>query len=144
MVIRMLKPPELESERPYGLWSPRGCDVWDAISAAAAGDAEALRRLLERDPNLYRAEYWYTQPIHFAVREGHPAAVRVLLEAGAVSTPLAWAARNDLPDMVELLLARGAATNLPDDEPWATPLAWATRRGHGRIAEILRRAGATA
>jgi len=43
--------------------------------------------------------------------------------------------------MVELLLARGAATNLPDDEPWATPLAWATRRGHRRIAEILRRAG---
>lgn len=60
------------------------------------------------------------------------------------STPLAWAARNDLPDMVELLLARGAATNLPDDEPWATPLAWATRRGHPRVAEILRAAGATA
>ena len=60
------------------------------------------------------------------------------------STPLAWAARSDLPDMVELLLARGAPTRLPDDEPWATPLAWATRRGHARIADILRRAGATA
>jgi ankyrin repeat protein len=46
--------------------------------------------------------------------------------------------------MVELLLARGAATNLADDEPWATPLTWATRRGHGPIAETLRRAGATA
>ena len=59
------------------------------------------------------------------------------------STPLAWAARNDLPDMVELLLARGAPTNLADDEPWATPLAWATRRGHGRIVELFRAAGAT-
>jgi len=59
------------------------------------------------------------------------------------STPLAWAARSDLPDMVELLLTRGTPTSLPNDEPWATPLSWATRRGHGRITEILRRAGAT-
>jgi ankyrin repeat protein len=76
----------------------------------------------------------------------------LLLAAGAnisakddefCSTPLAWASRNDLPDMVEFLLARGAPTNLPDDRPWATPLAWATRRGHGRIVGTLRRAGAT-
>jgi ankyrin repeat protein len=77
----------------------------------------------------------------------------ILLDAGATisarddeyrSTPLAWAVRNDLPDMVEFLLARGAPTTLPDDEPWATPLAWATRRGHARIAKMLRKAGATA
>src|SRR6266571_5061723 len=79
----MIQPPELASEAPFGSWSSRGCDVWDAICAAVAGDAEALRRLLGRDPNLYRAGYWYTQPIHFAVREGHLEAVRVLLEAGA-------------------------------------------------------------
>ena len=74
-----------------------------------------------------------------------------LLDAGATiaardaeyaSTPLAWAARNNLSDMVEFLLARGASPNLPDDEPWATPLAWAERRGHGEIMSILRRHGA--
>ena len=59
------------------------------------------------------------------------------------STPRAWAARNDLSDMVELLLARGAPTRLPDQEPWATPLAWAKRRGHDHVALILRGAGAT-
>jgi uncharacterized protein len=75
----------------------------------------------------------------------------ILLEAGATitarddeyrSTPLAWAARNNLPDMVEFLLGRGASTSLPDDRPWATPLAWATRRGHARVVQILRHAGA--
>jgi hypothetical protein len=43
----------------------------------------ALRQMLARDPTLYRVEYWYTQPIDLAVREGHAEAVRVLLEAGA-------------------------------------------------------------
>jgi ankyrin repeat protein len=75
----------------------------------------------------------------------------ILLDAGAnissrddetCSTPLAWAARNALPDLVEFLLARGAPPNLPDDKPWATPLVWATRRGHSQIAEMLRAAGA--
>ena len=79
----MIRPAVLESERPHGPWSCRGCDVWDTLSAAAAGDAATLRRLLASDPNLYRAEYWYTQPLDLAVREGHLEAVRILLEAGA-------------------------------------------------------------
>jgi ankyrin repeat protein len=76
---------------------------------------------------------------------------QILLDAGASisardeeyrSTPLAWAARTNMPEMVEFLLARGAPTNLPDDPPWAAPLAWAERRGHAEVAEILRRHGA--
>jgi ankyrin repeat protein len=76
---------------------------------------------------------------------------RILLDAGASisardeeyhSTPLAWAARANIPEMVEFLLARGAPTNLPDDRPWATPLAWAERRGHAEVARILRKFGA--
>jgi len=72
----------------------------------------------------------------------------ILLNAGAAlsarddeyrSTPLAWAARTNMPQMVDFLLARGAPTNLPDDPPWATPLAWAERRGCTEIAAILRR-----
>lgn len=53
------------------------------LCAARDGDLTELRRLLAEDSNLYRAEYWYTQPIHFAVREGHLAATLLLLEAGA-------------------------------------------------------------
>ena len=75
----------------------------------------------------------------------------ILLDAGAFisprdheyeSTPLAWAARCNLPDMMEFLLSRGAPANLPDDKPWATPLAWATRRRHAAIAAALLEAGA--
>ena len=57
--------------------------MWDTFQAAATGDVQALTRLLKGDPDLYRAEYWYTQPIRFAVREGHVDAVRILLDAGA-------------------------------------------------------------
>jgi ankyrin repeat protein len=71
----VIKPRELETDK--------GRDLWDTITAAAAGDMPTLRRLLERDPGLSQAEYWYTQPIHFAVRAGHVEAVQLLLEAGA-------------------------------------------------------------
>lgn len=79
----MIKPTALDSEQPHGPGSCRGCDVWDMLEAAAHGDVESLRKLLAHDPNLLRAEYWYTQPIHLAVREGRIEAVRLLLEAGA-------------------------------------------------------------
>ena len=63
--------------------SDTGRPVWATISAAATGDAAALRRLIDSDPGLARADFWYTQAIHFAVRGGHVEAVQVLLEGGA-------------------------------------------------------------
>jgi hypothetical protein len=59
----MIKPIELESRD--------GSDTWDTIVAASAGDVATLRGLLERDPRLARAEYWYLPAVHFAAREGH-------------------------------------------------------------------------
>jgi hypothetical protein len=44
--------------------------------------------------------------------------------------------------MVEFLLKRGAATNLPGDEPWATPLAWARKLGLWDVEEVLVQHGA--
>ena len=75
----MIKPEEFATELPYGPWSCRGCDVWDTLCAAIDNDVDALRRLLQRESNLSR----YHQPIHFAVREGHIEAVRLLLDSGA-------------------------------------------------------------
>ena len=71
----MIKPRELESDK--------GRDIWNTITFASTGNTPALQRLLERDPSLSRAQYWYTQPIHFAARAGHLDAVQVLVEAGA-------------------------------------------------------------
>lgn len=125
----MIQPEELQSDRPHGPWSCRGCDVWDALSAAAAGDADRLRRLLQRDPNLARAEYWYTQPLHLAAREGHGEAVRVLLDAGADPSAaglsgddLVTVARDRGHGVVAQLLIeararRGATDPAPADHP---------------------------
>ena len=71
----VIKPPELESAE--------GAVIWDTLAASVAGDVETLRRLLDRDRGLSRADYWYTPAIHFAVREGHLDAVALLLDAGA-------------------------------------------------------------
>ena len=39
---------------------------------------------------------------------------------------------------IEFLLKRGAALDLPGDEPWATPLAWAKRHGRREIVQTLK------
>jgi ankyrin repeat protein len=67
----MIKPPEINET------------VWKTITAANDGDAEAMRRLLAEDPARSHEGYFYTPPIHFAVREGHAQIVEMLLEAGA-------------------------------------------------------------
>ncbi|MCC7126087.1 MAG: ankyrin repeat domain-containing protein, partial [Acidobacteria bacterium] len=122
-------------------------------------DAEILRMLLASgmDPDL---PDWQRSTLLHALcardARGRPLSQRlacaaILLDAGASiaardeeyrSTPLAWAARNDLPDMVAFLLARGAPVQLADDEPWATPLAWAVKRKHPEVEAMLRQAGA--
>jgi ankyrin repeat protein len=144
-----------------GCWKPvRVPPVLTACRSYLLVDPEMLRLLLDSGMNPNLPHWLLTTPLHDVCGRngrGRPRPFRtecatVLLDAGASisardedyrSTPLGWAARNDLPDMVELLLQRGAPTNLPDDPPWATLLARATRRGHGRITEMLSAAGAT-
>lgn len=69
----MIKPADIED------------DNWEVIVAASASDAAALRQLLDKEPALSRRGYFYTPPIHFAVREGHAEIVQMLLDAGADS-----------------------------------------------------------
>ncbi len=99
----IIKPPELDSDE--------GRSIWNVLTASDDGDVATLRELIDQDPRLSRAEYWYTPAIHFAVREGHQEAVQLLLGAGADPE---W---NGLHDGSLIAMAR--------------------ERGHAQIARLL-------
>ena len=79
----LIRPFELVPSEPdwTGRW--RGETIWKVLNAARDGDTTTLQAMLNDDPTLVRAEFWYTPPLHFAVREGHLDATRMLLDAGA-------------------------------------------------------------
>ena len=60
-----------------------GAQAWALFEACRDGDEDTVRGLLADAPNLVHAQYWYTQPIHFAVYGNRPRVVRTLLDAGA-------------------------------------------------------------
>jgi len=82
----MIKPIELTSEWPMSI--PGGLStttkVWDMLEASYAGNLEKVKQLAGEEPGLLYAQYNYTPPIHFAVREGHRHLVEYLLAAGAL------------------------------------------------------------
>jgi ankyrin repeat protein len=119
-----------------------------------------LKELLARglDPNT--PDWLGKTFLHACAENGDRSAAAVFLAGGGdlnardvehQGTPLAAAVRacdNDVDvqrqqRMVEFLLKRGAATNLPGDEPWATPLAWARKLGLAEIQKVLIEHGAT-
>jgi ankyrin repeat protein len=143
---------------------PKRMNCWSGVSYPRS--SAMVRRLLARglDPN--RANWLGKTFLHGCAENGDRSIAAEFLEAGADinarglefnETPLAVAVRStgrwkekDQPQqtqrgrrMVEFLLKRGAATNLPGDEPWATPLAWARKLRLSEIEELLMKYGAT-
>ena len=57
--------------------------VWDILVASYNGDLKAVKQMVAACPELIYAQYNYTPPIHFAVREGHTDLVAYLLSEGA-------------------------------------------------------------
>ena len=82
----MIQPTELKLDLPMtvanGVVSTTR-KVWDILAATKNGDLEKIKKLVAECPELIYAQYNYTPPIHFAVREGHLNLVKYLLENGA-------------------------------------------------------------
>jgi len=82
----MIQPPELKSELPVKLSNnvvTTTTKVWSILLASKNGELATVKKLVEECPELIYAQYNYTPPIHFAVREGHLDLVAYLLDNGA-------------------------------------------------------------
>ena len=83
-MARLLQPEGMKTESyQCGIEPVDGNRAWELFCASGAGDLERVRALLDSDPRLVNAQYWYQFPIHMAVRENHAEVVELLLRAGA-------------------------------------------------------------
>jgi hypothetical protein len=84
--IFMTQPSELKQTLPMELSNgivSTTTQVWEVLAASRNGDLPRVKELVTECPELVFAQYNYTPPIHFAVREGHAALVEYLLDQGA-------------------------------------------------------------
>jgi ankyrin repeat protein len=82
----MIQPHEFKSEKSVTLSNrviSTTAKVWNILVASRGGDLERVKRLVGECPELIYAQYNYTPPIHFAVREGHLELTKYLLNHGA-------------------------------------------------------------
>jgi ankyrin repeat protein len=82
----MIQPHELKLNLPMKLFNgviSTTTKVWEMLVASKQGYLEAVKNLVHECPELIYAQYNYTPPIHFAVREGHIDLVKYLLDHGA-------------------------------------------------------------
>ncbi len=126
----------------------------DAVVAAImAGDASAVTRVLDRDPDaLDRARADRPGLVVWASASGRPAAVTAALDHGFAVDALA---RSDVPveqpwetalhvaamagdlDLLRLLLDRGADPTIRDGRFQGRPLEWARHGGRDEAAALL-------
>ncbi len=126
--------------------NPKDICLWTLFRASP--NPELLRVFLEAgaNPNVYDEDDAWTL-LHFltAFPDTKPA-IEVLLEFKANInardrffgfTPLTWAVLHRSLDLVQFLLAHGAAVELPDDQPWTTPRFWAKHLEEPAILQAL-------
>lgn len=82
----MLQPHELKLHLPMSIANgvmSTTTQVWNILLASHDGNLTRVKELAAECPELIYAQYNYTPPIHFAVREGHVDLVKYLLDNGA-------------------------------------------------------------
>lgn len=82
----MIQPIELKQELPMQVHNGLSTTtkVWEILTASRDGNGQRVQELVQECPGLIYAQYNYTPPIHFAVREGHTELVEYLLNEGAL------------------------------------------------------------
>jgi ankyrin repeat protein len=142
----MIRPAPLAKDEPLIWSSGTGTDVWEMFCAAIAGDLDAVRKLLCKDPTLVRSHYAYRTPLYFAVRENRIEVAEYLLDHGA--DPLSLAVNDSLLDItrdrgyaeMEKMLEHKLAARF-GASPKGEPVAAAIREGNlAKIQELLDRA----
>jgi ankyrin repeat protein len=126
-------------------------------SSGYPGSPALVQKLLGRGLDPDNPDWLGRTFLHSCAAKGDRSIAALFLKAGAdinardlefKGTPLAAAVRAWCGEknpklmerrrkMLEFLLERGAATNLPGDEPWTTPLAWARKGGRSEIVALL-------
>lgn len=115
------------------------------ISAAHAGNLDAVEQLLASGASTSSRDGWSGTALMYAASQGHEQIVKALLEAGAPvnersrldRTPLMWAAQGGRLAIVKLLLEQGADRQL-EDRDGKSALNYAVESGHGAVVNILR------
>jgi ankyrin repeat protein len=82
----MIQPNELKLNLPIEIGNgviSTTTKVWEILQASYNGNIEMVKALVKDCPELIYAQYNYTPPIHFAVREGHADLVKYFLDNGA-------------------------------------------------------------
>ena len=77
------KPHEMDGRYVNDVDPVDGDRAWALFQACLEGDAAAAEMLLDEDPELIHAQYWYTHPVHLAAYANRPDLVRFLLARGA-------------------------------------------------------------
>jgi ankyrin repeat protein len=133
-IRRMIRPEALKKTERL-LWATgTGTDVWELFCACIAGDLEAVKRLLAKDPSLVRTQHAYRTPLYFAVRENQVEVAAFLLDHGADPVGLAV---NDR--LLQIARDRGYAEMEKLLEAKYASLHGASPRGEAPAAAIRRR-----
>ncbi|HSP68342.1 MAG TPA: ankyrin repeat domain-containing protein, partial [Bryobacteraceae bacterium] len=112
--------------------------------AVRGNDVDAVQRLLRAGANPDAANRYGVTPLSLAATNASAPLIQALLQAGAHPTGsiLMTAARTGNPEIVRMLIARGADANARESSLGETALMWAAAENHPEAVRALIEHGA--